>query len=107
MFDGTFDLPDPGAAADTFDQLVATSRRGIEAGRFVDEHDPADIALRFWASGHGIVSLAVTGVLPVAELSRHAPAVAAALFIAAGDDPVRAHASVRSAWDEAGPLHLA
>ena len=107
MFDATFDLPDPGAAAESFEHLVAAARRAIEAGRFDVENDPTDIALRFWASGHGIVSLTVTGVLSVADLQRHAPEVAGALFIAAGDSPDRAHRSVRSAWRGAGALRLA
>ena len=107
MFDATFDLPDPGAAAESFEHLVTAARRAIEAERFGIEHDPTDIALRFWASGHGIVSLTVTGVLSVADLQRHAPAVACALFTDAGDSPDRARRSVQSAWREAGGLRLA
>jgi hypothetical protein len=107
MFDATFDLPDPGAAAESFEHLVAAARRAIEAGRFGVEHDPSDIALRFWASGHGILSLTVTGVLSAADLQRHAPAVAYALFTDAGDSPDRARRSIQSAWREAGALRLA
>lgn len=98
MFDASFDLPDPGAAAHTFDHLVAAARRSIDGGRFSSATDPADVALRFWASGHGIVSLAVTGALAEADLRRHAPAMAIALFIDAGDEPTRARRSVRAAW---------
>jgi len=107
MFDASFDLPDPGAAAESFEHLVAAAQVAIEAGRFGDENDPADIALRFWASGHGILSLTVTGVLSVADLRRHAPAVARALFTDAGDSPDRADRSVRSAWRGTGALRLA
>lgn len=106
MFDATFDLPDPGEAAVTFERVVAAARRCIDGGRFRSDSDPSDIALRFWASGHGIVSLAVTTVLTVADLQRHAPAIASALFIDAGDSPERARRSVRSAWSGAGALRL-
>jgi AcrR family transcriptional regulator len=98
MFDATFDLPDPGAADATFGHLVAAARRAVDVGRFAATQDPTDVAVRFWASGHGIVSLAVTGVLPVADLRRHAPAMAIALFIDAGDVPETARRSVNSAW---------
>ena len=104
MFDATFDLPDPGAADGTFGHLIAGARRATEAGRFSPHTDPTDIAFRFWASGHGIVSLAVTGVLGVDDLRRHAPAMAAALFIDAGDEPERARRSVRAAWREVSAL---
>jgi AcrR family transcriptional regulator len=107
MFDATFDLPDPDAAAATFDHLVAAAGECIAAGRFRPATDTRDVALRFWASGHGIVSLTVTGVLAVADLQRHAPAVASALFVDAGDAPERARRSVRSAWREATALRLA
>ena len=104
MFDASFDLPDPGAASQTFDHLVAAAQRSIDAGRFSSRSDPADVALRFWSSGHGVVSLTVTGALTEADLRRHAPAMATALFIDAGDEPGRARRSVRAAW--AGPQRL-
>ncbi|MFZ1490212.1 MAG: TetR/AcrR family transcriptional regulator [Ilumatobacteraceae bacterium] len=98
MFDAAFDLPDPDAANETFGHLVAEAARSVDVGRFKDGQDPTDIALRFWASGHGIVSLAVTGVLSVADLRRHAPAMAVALFVDAGDNPASARRSVNAAW---------
>ena len=101
MFDASFELPDPAAAADTFEHLVAAARRCVDAGRFGPANDPTDIALRYWANGHGIVSLTVTGVLTTSDLQRHAPALASALFIDAGDSPDRARRSVRSAWRQA------
>jgi AcrR family transcriptional regulator len=102
MFDATFDLPDPAAADETFGHLIAAAARSIEAGRFDPLTDPSDLALRVWASGHGIVSLAVTGVLGAAEVRRHAPVMTAALFVDAGDDLDRARRSVRSAWRAIG-----
>jgi AcrR family transcriptional regulator len=104
MFDATFDLPDPDGAAASFTQLVDAAQRAVDAGRFGPRAVPADVALRFWASGHGIVSLAVTGVLAVADLRRHAPAVATALFVDAGDAPERARRSVQAAWRQADAL---
>lgn len=102
MFDASFDLPDPATAGITFERVGAAASRCIEAGRFRAEEQAGDVAVRFWADGHGIVSLAVTGVLSVSDLRRHAPAMTIAQFIDAGDSPERARRSVRSAWRSAG-----
>lgn len=102
MFDAAVVLPDPAAADSTFGHLIAAAVRSIDVGRFDPRTDSADIALRVWASGHGIVSLAVTGVLSEDELRRHAPAMTTALFIDAGDEPERARRSVRAAWADPG-----
>ncbi|WP_433033028.1 hypothetical protein [Actinomycetospora sp. CA-053990] len=72
----------------------------MDAGRFVDA-DPAAVATRFWASGHGVLLLVLSGVLPDDALDEHSPALATAVFTAAGDDPERCAASVRAGW--AGP----
>ncbi len=98
MFDATSDLPDPGAADAAFAPLVAGARRAQELGRFRADVVPEDVALRYWADGHGVTSLAVTGVLPTDDLLRHAPAMEVAQFVAAGDDPDRAQRSVAAAW---------
>jgi hypothetical protein len=98
MFDSAFDLPDPPAAAATFEPLVVGTRQAQAAGRFRREVDPNDVAVRYWASGHGLTSLAVTGVLPIVDLRRHAPATAVAIFTAAGDSRERAERSVSAAW---------
>jgi AcrR family transcriptional regulator len=98
MFDSVVDLPDPAAAAATFAPVVDGVRRAQDAGRFGAGIVPDDVAVRYWASGHGVTSLAVTGVLSPADLRRHAPEAAVADFVAAGDDPALAHASVTAAW---------
>lgn len=68
MFDAAFDVPEPDAAAATSEPLVVAARRAQDAGRFGQNATPDDIALRYWVSGHGLTSLAVTGVLAVADL---------------------------------------
>jgi AcrR family transcriptional regulator len=98
MFDASFDLPDPAVADASFQHLIAAADRCIHAGRFDGSTAAADVALRFWANGHGIASLAVTGVLPADDLRRHAPAMTAALFVDAGDTPGAARRSVLAAW---------
>jgi AcrR family transcriptional regulator len=101
MFDATWDLPDPAAAATAFEPLVSGARRAQEVGRFRRDLDARDIALRYWADGHGVTSLAVTGVLSLDDLRRHAPAMEVVQFVAAGDEPERAQRSVTAAWKDA------
>lgn len=104
MFDAAADLPDPEVAAAGFQPLVDAVRDATRLGRFAPATDAGAVATRFWASGHGLVSLVVGGVLPVHELAHHATEVAIALFISAGDEPAPARRSVEAAWASA---HLA
>jgi hypothetical protein len=98
MFDAAHDLPDADAAAAAFSPLVVASGRAQADGRFAQEQDAQDIAMRYWATGHGVTSLAVTGILSTPELQRHAQAVAVAVFVDAGDSRQEAAASVLAAW---------
>ncbi len=98
MFDAAFDLPDPESAAAGLELLVGGAGQAQRAGRFSEDVDPRDVALRYWASGHGLTSLAVSGVLTQADLRTHAPAMAIAIFTAAGDTRENAEHSVAAAW---------
>lgn len=102
MFDAEADLEDEDAAAETFGLLVSCAARARTAGRFAGTSDPAEVALRFWASGHGLTLLVLSGVLPREALDVHAPAVGEALFVAAGDRPDRCRRSVRLGWATGG-----
>jgi len=103
MFDATWDLPDPAASAVGFEPLVLGARRAQAAGRFHDDLPAEAIAVRYWADGHGITSLAVTGVLTGEQLRDHAPAMQIAQFVAAGDAPEESARSVAAAWAAARP----
>lgn len=98
MFDASWDLPDPEAAGAAFEPLVIAARRAQDLGRFRRDADAEDVAMRYWADGHGVTSLTVTGVLSTDDLRRHAPAMQTAQFVAAGDAPDRARRSVAAAW---------
>jgi AcrR family transcriptional regulator len=98
MFDTAAELEDPDAAGRSFQVLVAAAGRARSEGRFAGTCDPDTLALRQWASGHGLIMLVLTGVLPRQTLDSHAPGVTAALFIDAGDDASRCRASVAAGW---------
>lgn len=109
MFDTAAELEDPQGATETFQTLVSCATRARAAGRFTPDCDPQDVATQFWAAGHGLTLLVLTGVLSPAVLDLHVPATATALFVAAGDQPDRCQASVRAGWSsrafllQAGP----
>lgn len=98
MFDAGFDLEDPAAADDSFAVLVACANRTVELGRFAATTDPVSIATQFWAFGHGLASLAITGVLPWHAVEDHARTMTAALFVAAGDEQARCLRSIANGW---------
>lgn len=101
MFDDVAELIDSQAAAQTFQVLVSCATRAKQASRFADTADPEAIATQLWATGHGLIMLVLTGVLPHTALN-HAPATATALFLAAGDEPDRCQASVQAGWSTPG-----
>ncbi|MGY1705241.1 TetR/AcrR family transcriptional regulator [Geodermatophilus sp. SYSU D00697] len=98
MFDAAADLEDPAAADASFQSLVESAARARREGRFAADSDPEAVATRVWAAGHGLAMLVLTGPLPAEALDAHAPAMVAALCVAAGDDPERAGRSVRAGW---------
>ena len=98
MFDAEVDLSDPAAAAASFELLVDAARRAIAEGRFDRRTDPVDLITRWWAFGHGLLSLVVAGVLPVEAVDRHLVPTATALLVAVGDDPARCARSVKAGW---------
>ncbi|WP_201265284.1 TetR/AcrR family transcriptional regulator [Rhodococcus sp. P1Y] len=97
MFDATFDLEDPVAADAGLQHLVGAASRARDQGRIRSDVDPLDLATQTWIVGHGLVSLVATGPLPDAVLGYGIPMLTA-LFVAAGDDPVRCRRSVKSGW---------
>lgn len=98
MFDATAELENPTAADRTFEILVGCVARARDAGRFSPTCDPQAIATQFWVTGHGLAMLVLTGVLPREALDVHAPAIAIALFVAAGDNEDTCRRSVRLGW---------
>lgn len=98
MFDAVVDLDDPGAAAQPFQLLVSCADRAREQKRFAATSDPEAIATRFWAAGHGLIMLVINEVLPREALPIHAPAIATAVFVDAGDDERRCRRSVEAGW---------
>ena len=101
MFDAAADLEDPAVADGTFALLVDAADRARQAGRFAGTAEPLAVATRYWAAGHGLAMLVVTGVLPAEVLALHAPELAVGVFVAAGDEPDRCRDSVASGWADA------
>ncbi len=102
MFDAAADLEDEAAAEATFGGLVECADRARQAGRFSADGDPVAVATRFWAVGHGLTMLVLTGVLPGDVVPLHGPELAVGVFVAAGDELPRCRASVLAGWAAAG-----
>jgi len=102
MFDTVADLENPDAADAGFQMLVACAARARQSGRFADSCDPLAVATQLWAAGHGLVMLVLSGVLPSEVLAPYATGTAAALFVAAGDDPDCCRRSVEMGWTLVG-----
>ena len=98
MFDTVAELENPDAAGRSFHVLTEVAARARTEGRFAGTCDPETLALRQWASGHGLVMLVLTGVLPEAAVDDHGPGMTTALFIDAGDDARRCRTSVAAGW---------
>jgi AcrR family transcriptional regulator len=102
MFDEYAELVDTEEAGEGFLRLVSCAARARANGRFLDDVDPEAVATRFWAAGHGLITLTLTGVLSVDAVEQHGPALATAVFLEAGDDPERCRRSVRTGWSSVG-----
>ena len=96
MFDTEAELDDPDAPDASFADLVTCAARARRSGRFSPRCDPQALATQFWTTGHGLIMLALTGMLPSQAVAALAPTVATALFVAAGDDKTRRRRSVRA-----------
>ena len=96
MFDAAAELEDPEAAGAGLGALGECADRARSEGRFTA--DPSDVAVRFWAAGHGLAMLVVTGVLPSEALETHGPPLVTAVFLEAGDEPARCRRSVADGW---------
>lgn len=98
MFDTAADLENPEAADAGFRLLVAGAERARTSGRFAGSSNPSEVATQLWATGHGLLMLVLTGVLPTEVLEPLSTSTASALFVAAGDDPDRCRLSVLAGW---------
>lgn len=98
MFDAVVELEDPAVADASFSALVECAARARTAERFRPETDPVAVATQYWAAGHGLLMLTLTGVLTRETFDAQARAVTVALCTAAGDRESRCRRSVASGW---------
>jgi AcrR family transcriptional regulator len=90
------DEADADAQAETFDVLTAAVQRCIAAGRF-QPADAAQLAIQFWAVGHGVMTWQLTGMLTVEEALNCAAGGVLSLFTGWGDDREAARRSLLQA----------
>jgi AcrR family transcriptional regulator len=90
------DEEDAAACAGAFEALVAAVRRCIEAGRFAPA-DPEGLATELWATGHGIVTLRLAGLLTSDQAAGCTAGAITHLIAAFGADPSDVGAAVARA----------
>jgi AcrR family transcriptional regulator len=93
------------ASHDAFERLVTAVRRCVRAGRFaqVDHLGSMGWAVQLWTMRHGMVSLAIAGLMPAEHVRLHYADMSVRLFVGYGDGPDAARRSVeegirRSGW---------
>jgi AcrR family transcriptional regulator len=80
----------------TFEQLIATVARCIEAGRF-QPADPESLAVQLWTAGHGMICAVLAHVLSIEQVIVHFSAMARNLYVGFGDHPDTALRSIKRA----------
>ncbi len=98
MFDAAADLDDPDAAGRGLELLTAAATRAAGAGRLDAGTDAAALAVRIWVSGHGLLMLVLTGVLPAELVGEHGPRLLEDLLVGAGAEPASCRWSVEEGW---------
>jgi AcrR family transcriptional regulator len=86
FMEGPVDAADAAVGLETFDQLVATVQRCIDAGRF-SPADPVHLATQLWAVIHGLVTLELAHLLSEDQVLSCLAAASCNLFQGFGDDP--------------------
>ncbi|MEV4063344.1 TetR-like C-terminal domain-containing protein [Nonomuraea dietziae] len=79
-----------------FQRLVEAVRRCVGAGRF-EPVDPMGLlgwSVQLWTMRHGLVSLAIAGLLPLENVPLHFADMSARLFVGYGDSREAARRSV-------------
>jgi AcrR family transcriptional regulator len=90
------DATDAEIGFDTFETVIAGMQRCIDAGRFAPA-DATDLAIQFWATGHGIVTLQLAHLLTAEQALQCMGRSALTLFGSYGDDPDAAYQSLNRA----------
>lgn len=87
---------DENAGEPAFQRLVAAVRRCIDAGRFhpVEPEMSLGWAAELWTMQHGMVTLALTGLLPANQIRFLLTDMTYRLCVGYGDDPTSAQRSV-------------
>ncbi len=80
----------------TFEQLIKTVGRCIEAGRF-QRADPESLAIQLWTAAHGMICAVFAHVLTLEEITEHFSAMARNLYVGFGDDSSAALRSIERA----------
>ncbi|MFN2594343.1 MAG: TetR/AcrR family transcriptional regulator [Actinomycetota bacterium] len=97
FMEGPVDASDIEVGLDTFQTLVDSVQRCIDAKRFTIEDDAWNLATQMWASIHGVVALHLASMLTVDGVTALLLACARNSCVAFGDDPQAIDRSIKKA----------
>jgi AcrR family transcriptional regulator len=97
FMEAPFDPADAAAGSETFERLVESVQRCMNAGRFPACSDAWSGAQQIWCMTHGVVSVALIGVLPSDDAQQLLTDMAATLFSGFGDNRSRTERSIAAA----------
>jgi AcrR family transcriptional regulator len=86
----------------TFEQLITTVTRCIQAGRF-RRADPESLAIQLWTAAHGMICAVLAHALSIEQIIEHFSAMARNLYVGFGDDPKTALRSINRARNRMQP----
>jgi AcrR family transcriptional regulator len=98
----SLDADDAAVGTEAFKSLAAGVERCIVAGRF-DAGNASQLAMEFWAIGHGVITLQLAQLLQPEEALRCLNGALLKLFRAYGDEPDAADRSLRRARRRRAP----
>lgn len=81
FMEAPLDEEDWATGLDTFQRLVDATQRAIDSGVYPGVRDAYFAAQQFWTTGHGAVSLVLTGILSREEAERLCGEVWTALYL--------------------------
>jgi AcrR family transcriptional regulator len=81
---------------DTFDRLVSSVQRCMDAGRFPRCSEAIHGALQIWTMTHGVVSVVLTGMVDQHQAQQVLASMGVSVFTGLGDEPDRVVRSIAS-----------
>jgi AcrR family transcriptional regulator len=102
FMEAPIDPADAETGWDTFERLVSTVQRCMDAGRFSRCPDALSGAQQIWTMTHGVVTVVLTGFIDLEQAQHLLTSMGAAVFVGLGDRRDTAERSIAQALSISG-----